>query len=167
MSMHRQKRHRRPLLPSPAVEASSKWHSTSLNIVSLSVCLCVCHSRHKVHSVCDCIHNGRILLYGDVWDSCMLWSCFSNLGADIELGASTPLMEAAQEGHVDIVKFLIEKGANIHAETNTMDTALTYACANGHTTIADILLQCGAELVCSMAICSSMIQPLFDRSVRQ
>ena len=63
------------------------------------------------------------------------------------MGASTPLMEASQEGHVAIVKFLIERGANIHAETNTGDTALTYACANGHTVIADILLQCGAELV--------------------
>ena len=31
-------------------------------------------------------------------------------GADIEAGASTPLMEAAQEGHVEIVKFLIKKG---------------------------------------------------------
>lgn len=69
------------------------------------------------------------------------------IGADIELGASTALMEAAQEGNIDIVKFLIEKGANIHAETSTSDTALTYACANGHTIIADILLQCGAELV--------------------
>lgn len=56
-------------------------------------------------------------------------------------------MEAAQEGHVGIVKFLIERGANIHADTSTGDTALTYACANGHTIIADILLQCGAELV--------------------
>ena len=36
--------------------------------------------------------------------------CSVMLGADIELGASSPLMEAAQEGHVDIVKFLIEKG---------------------------------------------------------
>lgn len=68
-------------------------------------------------------------------------------GADIELGASTPLMEAAQEGHVDIVKFLIERGSNVHAETSTQDTALTYASANGHTLIADILLQCGAQLV--------------------
>ncbi len=56
-------------------------------------------------------------------------------------------MEAAQEGHVNIVKYLIEKGANIHGETNTGDSALTYACANGHTIIADILLQCAAELV--------------------
>ena len=68
-------------------------------------------------------------------------------GADIELGASTPLMEAAQEGHVNIVKFLIDRGALINAVTNPGDTALTYACANGHTHIADILLQCGADLV--------------------
>ena len=72
----------------------------------------------------------------------------SSVGADIELGASTPLMEASQEGHVNIVKFLLERGAKVHAETSTGDTALTYACANGHTLIADILLQCGAELVC-------------------
>lgn len=68
-------------------------------------------------------------------------------GANIELGASTPLMEAAQEGHVDIVKFLIQRGANVHATTNTGDTALTFACASGHTLIADILLHCGADLV--------------------
>jgi ankyrin repeat domain-containing protein 17 len=27
-------------------------------------------------------------------------------GADIELGASTPLMEAAQEGHLELVKYV-------------------------------------------------------------
>ena len=31
-------------------------------------------------------------------------------GADIEAGMNRPLMEAAQEGHVDMVKFLIQKG---------------------------------------------------------
>ena len=66
---------------------------------------------------------------------------------EIELGASTPLMEASQEGHLNIVRYLIQKGANIHAVTNTGDSALTYACANGHTIISDILLGCGAELV--------------------
>ncbi|XP_063908779.1 ankyrin repeat domain-containing protein 17 isoform X5 [Zophobas morio] len=67
-------------------------------------------------------------------------------GADIELGASTPLMEAAQEGHLDLVKFLLENDANVHAQTQTGDTALTYACENGHTDVADYLLQYGADL---------------------
>lgn len=37
-----------------------------------------------------------------------LFSIFT--GASIEQGSSTPLMEAAQEGHVDLVKFLLEQG---------------------------------------------------------
>lgn len=68
-------------------------------------------------------------------------------GADIELGASTPLMEAAQEGHLDLVRYLLESAADVHAQTQTGDTALTYACENGHTDVADLLLQFGANLV--------------------
>uniref|UniRef100_A0A8C9T4K5 Ankyrin repeat and KH domain containing 1 n=1 Tax=Scleropages formosus TaxID=113540 RepID=A0A8C9T4K5_SCLFO len=67
-------------------------------------------------------------------------------GADIELGCSTPLMEAAQEGHLELVKYLLAAGANVHATTATGDTALTYACENGHTDVADVLLQTGADL---------------------
>ncbi|XP_067003505.2 ankyrin repeat domain-containing protein 17 isoform X3 [Anabrus simplex] len=67
-------------------------------------------------------------------------------GADIELGASTPLMEAAQEGHLELVKYLLEASADVHATTQTGDTALTYACENGHTDVADLLLQYGADL---------------------
>ena len=36
--------------------------------------------------------------------------CVFLIGATIEQGSSTPLMEAAQEGHVDLVKFLLEQG---------------------------------------------------------
>lgn len=68
-------------------------------------------------------------------------------GADIELGASTPLMEAAQEGHLELVRYLLESAADVHAQTQTGDTALTYACENGHTDVADLLLQFGANLV--------------------
>ncbi|XP_012968172.1 ankyrin repeat and KH domain-containing protein 1 isoform X8 [Mesocricetus auratus] len=67
-------------------------------------------------------------------------------GADIELGCSTPLMEASQEGHLELVKYLLTAGANVHATTATGDTALTYACENGHTDVADVLLQAGAHL---------------------
>jgi ankyrin repeat domain-containing protein 17 len=36
---------------------------------------------------------------------------------------------------------LLEAGANAHAETETGDTALRYACENGHTEVAELLLQ--------------------------
>ena len=34
-------------------------------------------------------------------------------GADINLGQSTPLMEASQEGHMELVQYLIENGTSI------------------------------------------------------
>lgn len=55
-------------------------------------------------------------------------------------------MEAAQEGHLDLVKFLLENKADVHAQTQTGDTALTYACENGHTDVAEMLLLFGAAL---------------------
>ena len=42
-------------------------------------------------------------------------------GADIELGASTPLMEAAQEGHLELVKYLLEARADVNAQTGTVN----------------------------------------------
>ncbi|XP_046405893.1 uncharacterized protein LOC124170897 isoform X3 [Ischnura elegans] len=67
-------------------------------------------------------------------------------GGDIELGASTPLMEAAQEGHLDLVRYLLQSNGNVRAQTQTGDTALTYACENGHTDVADLLLTYQADL---------------------
>lgn len=65
----------------------------------------------------------------------------------MELGASTPLMEASQEGHLELVRYLLETGgADVHAQTQSGDTALTYAAENGHTDVADLLLQYGADL---------------------
>ena len=41
---------------------------------------------------------------------------------------------------------MLEAGANAHAQTGTGDTALTYACENGHTDVAELLLQYSADL---------------------
>ena len=43
-------------------------------------------------------------------------------------------------------RYLLEAGAKVNAQTSTGDTALTYACENGHTEVADLLLKYGAEL---------------------
>ena len=68
-------------------------------------------------------------------------------GANIELGASTPLMESAQEGHIELTKYLLQNGADVNAQSGTGDTALTYACENGHTDVSDLLLKYNAVLV--------------------
>ena len=49
--------------------------------------------------------------------------------------------------------FYFVVGANVHAETATKDTAITYACANGHTNVAALLLDYGADLVCVCVLC--------------
>lgn len=44
----------------------------------------------------------------------------------------TPLMEAAREGHEEMVAFLLNQGADINAQTEeTQETALTLSCCGG------------------------------------
>ncbi len=62
-----------------------------------------------------------------------------------------------QEGHLDLVKYLLENGALVNAQTGTGDTALTYACENGHTDVSDLLLQYNAELVRNYTIVISVL----------
>ena len=50
---------------------------------------------------------------------------------------------------VFIIMFFCIVDADVNATTGTGDTALTYACENGHTDVADVLLQHGAVLVCT------------------
>ncbi|MEE6513773.1 hypothetical protein FKM82_021583 [Ascaphus truei] len=67
-------------------------------------------------------------------------------GADIELGCSTPLMEAAQEGHLELVKYLLAAGANINRATANNDhTVVSLACAGGHLAVVELLLAYGAD----------------------
>lgn len=68
-------------------------------------------------------------------------------GATLELGALNPLMEAAKKGYLNLVRYLLECGVDVHAQTTSADTALIYACENGHTDVADLLLHFGANLV--------------------
>jgi ankyrin repeat protein len=62
-------------------------------------------------------------------------------------GSPTALICAARYGHLEVVKLLLEKGANIEAHTwGQPATALSWAAANGHTAIVKLLLEKGAKL---------------------
>jgi ankyrin repeat protein len=58
---------------------------------------------------------------------------------------STPLHLSSREGHVDIVRFLVEHGANTSAQDQLGQTPLHVASWNGHLDIARILVEHGAN----------------------
>jgi len=71
-------------------------------------------------------------------------------GADIEAknvkGKTSPLAKAASRGHTDVVKLLLDNGANISFKENGIWTPLMLACMNGHYDTAKLLLDSGAEI---------------------
>lgn len=67
-------------------------------------------------------------------------------GADVNLGASTPLMEASQEGHLELVELLLKSNALVNQCTSSGETALSLASENGHTEVAEFLVRAGAHV---------------------
>lgn len=58
----------------------------------------------------------------------------------------TPLIASAENGHLEVVKFLIEKGANVNATAQyRKDTALHVAAQNGFADVCTYLIQKGAD----------------------
>uniref|UniRef100_A0A0R3QCG1 ANK_REP_REGION domain-containing protein n=1 Tax=Brugia timori TaxID=42155 RepID=A0A0R3QCG1_9BILA len=58
----------------------------------------------------------------------------------------TPLMEACCAGHSDIVKHLLEHGADMNAMSATKNTPLIYASAAGNVECASLLLDYGCDI---------------------
>jgi ankyrin repeat protein len=54
-------------------------------------------------------------------------------------------MAAALNGHVDVVRALLAKGANIEAADQSGGNSVTYAVANGHSDIFETLVKAGAK----------------------
>ena len=59
---------------------------------------------------------------------------------------NTPLHLAALNGHIKVVKNLIENGADINAKNINDDTPLHISARNGHSVITDMLIERGANV---------------------
>ena len=58
---------------------------------------------------------------------------------------TTPLMETCYNGHVNVVTYLVEHGANIHLQDKNGDTCLHCAAKKGHVEVVSNLLALGAK----------------------
>ncbi|XP_035720524.1 protein fem-1 homolog CG6966-like isoform X2 [Vespa mandarinia] len=78
-------------------------------------------------------------------------------GADIEQPGSVvfdgetiegapPLWCAAAAGHIELVKLLVQRGANVNSTTKTNSTPLRAACFDGHYEIIRFLVKNGADI---------------------
>jgi uncharacterized protein len=62
-----------------------------------------------------------------------------------DAGGATPLMWASQEGHVGVVRWLLDKGAALDELSGDGCTALHYACHQSQAPVVGLLLQGGAD----------------------
>mmetsp|Transcript_40082 Transcript_40082/g.96770 ORF Transcript_40082/g.96770 Transcript_40082/m.96770 type:complete len:128 (+) Transcript_40082:331-714(+) len=60
---------------------------------------------------------------------------------------STPLEQSCEKGHLEIVKLLFEKGADVHVESSNGETPSDLASScNGHLEVVKLLLEQGADV---------------------
>ena len=64
-------------------------------------------------------------------------------GANVHADNDYALRRSAKNGHLDVIKYLIEKGANIHAND---DYALRRSARNGHLDVVKYLIEKGANV---------------------
>jgi ankyrin repeat protein len=58
----------------------------------------------------------------------------------------TALMNAARLGHIDVVRLLVARGANLDVTAKFRLSALMLAIVNGHEEVAGLLVDAGADL---------------------
>jgi ankyrin repeat protein len=72
--------------------------------------------------------------------------------------ANTPLIEAAANGRIEVVKLLLEKGADVNGHNEGGETPLHYAAWGGHVKVMEILLDHGANPTLKGTGCGTPMQ---------
>jgi hypothetical protein len=67
-------------------------------------------------------------------------------GADLHQGNDSMLLCACRKGHVEVIKLLLDRGAEVDRVDSNGFTALGWACRKGHVEVIKLLLDRGAKV---------------------
>ena len=109
--------------------------NTSLVLLTLMFVSC---TSDKDKKLIEAAGSGDFVLAGQLIDE------GANVDA-VELDDWTPLTRAATEGHLEVIRLLLAKGANINKPVGYI-SPLFFAANHGHTQAVKILLEHGALL---------------------
>lgn len=70
----------------------------------------------------------------------------AGIGTETDTEDGTPLIVAAQNSDADIMRYLLEKGADVNHANTRGETALFLAAENSHVDVVRILLEKGADV---------------------
>lgn len=79
----------------------------------------------------------------------LLLSNGADLNAQSDDRHNTAIMDAAAEGDIDILEFLLRQGANLDFQSKSGQSALILAAGQGHTKAAALLIHAGADVTLS------------------
>jgi ankyrin repeat protein len=67
-------------------------------------------------------------------------------GAAVTRKGWSPIGYAAFQGHLEVVRFLLDSGADVDARAPNQATPLMFAARNGHIEVARLLIERGADV---------------------
>ena len=99
----------------------------------------------NMHLILKVLHSEVVRPTSTLKDEDHAIDVIADVSAKDKVG-STPLNVASYNGHVDIVKILIDNGADVNPKRNDGFTPLHYATVKGHVDVARVLIDNGANV---------------------
>jgi ankyrin repeat protein len=125
--------------------AVNNFLPSTLKLLNFIQCKLVNNLRTFLLQVCPSLLKAA--KSGDVNIAKVLFKCSSSDSCnDNDQYRSTPLTYAAIYGHMEVVRMLLEEGANIERTDGSVYTALHQAVWNGHLDVCRLLLDWGAKV---------------------
>ncbi|RBR25283.1 uncharacterized protein FIESC28_01892 [Fusarium coffeatum] len=125
------------------LETTEIDHAPEFDVISTS-----CGDSHQANQRNDIVVEGKIIsVPKEIYEAAqMIKGKHDQIEERITVHYKTEVIKAAEEGRLSDVERCLRQGAYVHAQDRYGETAIHYACENGHLEIVSLLLDHGASI---------------------